>query len=100
MLSLYDVIRGNAVAYMPLFVHAVEPLSRGSFKRLCTVNRSSEGSNKAAAESDTMYAWETFLLNVEGMTLQADMTDFIVISVQLHVNILTLNVLSSLPAFC
>jgi len=74
VLSMYDVIRTNAVAYMPLFVHTVEPLSRGSFKQLCTVNRSSEGSNKAAEESDTLFAWETFLLNVEGTTLQADMT--------------------------
>ena len=54
VLSMYDVIGTNAVAYMPVFVHAVEPLSRGSFKRLCTVSRSSEGSNKAV-HADLFY---------------------------------------------
>ena len=68
MLSMYDIVHTNALAYMPLFVHTVEPLSRGSFKQLCTVNRSSEGSNKAAVESDTLFAREMFLLNVEGTT--------------------------------
>jgi len=82
VLSMYSTVRGNALAYMPLFVHPVEPLSRAAFKRLCTVSRSEEGSNQAAAESDTLYAWETFLLNVEGMAVQVARTSLIILSVQ------------------
>ena len=66
VLSLYEVIRAHAMAYMPLFVTSPEPLTRHALKRLCVFERSSDGSNKYAQEADTMYAWEVFLLSVEG----------------------------------
>jgi len=76
VLSMYDIIRTKPwhtchCLFMPLSHFAVPASS--------TVQRSCEGSNKAAAESDTLYAWEAFLLNTEGMTLQAEMTGLIVI---------------------
>ena len=64
--KMYDVIRDNAEAYMPLFVSAPAPLNRHRFKQLCVVQKSSEGSNSASQEEDTLYSWEVFLLNVEG----------------------------------
>ena len=69
VLGMFDVVAANAAAYMPLFVHADEPLTRAAFKRLCTISRSPEGSNKAVEEEDTLYSWEMFLLNVEGAYL-------------------------------
>jgi len=56
----------HAMPYMPLFVSAPAPLNRHKFKQLCVVQRSSEGSNNASQEEDTLYSWEVFLLNVEG----------------------------------
>jgi len=47
------------------------PLNQFAVPASCTVQRSSEGSNKPAP---CTYAWETFLLNTEGMTLQAETT--------------------------
>ena len=67
VLSMYDVVCANATAYMSLFVKTQQPLTRAMFKDLCVVNRSVTGSNKAAEEEDSLYAWEVFLLNVEGL---------------------------------
>jgi len=47
-------------------IHADVPLTRESFKQLCTYDRSESGSNRFNAEEDTIYCWECFLLNVEG----------------------------------
>ena len=67
VLSLYDVIRANALAYMPLFVTSQEPLTWHELRRLCVFERSADGSNKSAQEADTMYAWEKLLLSVEAL---------------------------------
>jgi len=64
VLGMFDVVAANAEAYMPLFVHCDEALTRAAFER-----RSAEGSNKAIQEEDTLYSWEMFLLNVEGAYL-------------------------------
>jgi len=66
VLSLYDIVRANATAYLPLFVTASQAITRCTFKQLCVYERSVAGSNKATEEGDTLYAWEIFLLNVEG----------------------------------
>ena len=63
---LGNVVQREAEAYLPLFVHVPNPLTRLSLKQLCVYERSEPGSNKAAAEEDTLYAWETLLLNIEG----------------------------------
>jgi len=66
VLSLYDTIRANGDAYLQLFTYSRTKLTRASFKALCVVEKSEDGSNNAAHEADTLYAWEVFLLNVEG----------------------------------
>jgi len=68
VLGMFDIVSANAMAYMPLFVYTTTPLTRAAFKHLCVAKRSADGSNKAETENDTLYAWEVFLLNVEGMT--------------------------------
>jgi len=64
--SLYDIVRANATAYLPLFVTAPQTITRSTFKQLCMYERSVAGSNKATEEGDTLYAFEIVLLNVEG----------------------------------
>jgi len=66
VLKMYDVVRSNAMAYMPLFVCNAAELTRAQIKTLCVVERSPSGSNDATAEDDTIYCWDCFLLNVEG----------------------------------
>jgi len=66
VLGTYDVVRRDAEEYSPVFVHRPSPLTRLSFRQLCQYDRSDAGSNKAATEEDTLYAWEIFLLNSEG----------------------------------
>jgi len=66
VLKMYDVIKSNALAYMPLFVYNAAELTRAQIKTLCVVERSPSGSNDATAEDDTIYCWDCFLLNVEG----------------------------------
>ena len=63
----FDTIKANAPAYLPLFMHVDDPLTRAGFKQLCMYERSADGSNRSSAESSTIYAWEMFLLNVEGL---------------------------------
>jgi len=71
VLGVCEVICANATAYLPLFVSAPVPLTRTAFTRLCVTERSTEGiqfqlNYNFRAEEVTLYAWEVFLLNVEG----------------------------------
>ena len=67
--SMYDIVVANAEAYLPLFVRPAETLTRAAFRRLCVVEHSAEGSNNYIREEETLYSWEIFLLNVEGLHL-------------------------------
>ena len=71
----------EAEAYLPLFVHVPNPLTRLSLKQLCVYERSEPGSNKAAAEEDTLYAWETLLLNIEGTSYASAVQGVVIICV-------------------
>ena len=77
VLNMFQIVSANAMAYMPLFVYATTPLTSAAFKRLCVTQRSADGSNRAAAENDTLYAWEVFLLNVEELTSTVTLGDLL-----------------------
>ena len=55
-------------AFKPLFCTAPQPLTRSQLRNLFVVQWSEVGTNFREQEEDTVYAWEQFLLAIEGMT--------------------------------
>lgn len=68
VLNLHKVIVANASRFQSLFTHdpAEFCLTRRSFKALFRYMYSDEGSNKRRQESETVYAWEMLLQDIEG----------------------------------
>lgn len=64
--QFWNMVERDWGAFMPLFTHNSEPLSRCGFRELFTVNWSIEGSNKRDQEEDTMFQWECFLMSIQG----------------------------------
>lgn len=55
-------------SFKPLFCCRPHTLTRSHLRDLFTIHWSDAGSNLKDIEEDTVYAWEQFLLAVEGMT--------------------------------
>ncbi|XP_077438875.1 G2/M phase-specific E3 ubiquitin-protein ligase-like [Vanacampus margaritifer] len=63
--KLWDIVKQNWIAFLPLFTNMHEPLSKAAFKALLTYNYSSRGTNHRQAEEDTIYSWEMILNMIE-----------------------------------
>lgn len=64
--KLWDLVRKNWIAFLPLFTNMQEPMSKAAFKALFSYNYSRRGSNHREAEEDTIYCWEMVLNMIEG----------------------------------
>ncbi|XP_062302074.1 G2/M phase-specific E3 ubiquitin-protein ligase-like [Osmerus eperlanus] len=70
--NLWDVVKANYAAFLPVFTDMSSPLTRQSLKSLFSVNYSTRGTNRREQEEDTIFSWEVFLKMVEDS--QADVT--------------------------
>ena len=57
---------GNPECFTPLFINEERPLDFEALRCMYKINWSEAGSNFRAAEDDTVYAFESFLLECEG----------------------------------
>ena len=64
--ELWDIVKANWIAFLPLFTNMQEPLSKEAFKAIFVYSFSSRGSNHREAEEDTIYCWEMVLNMIEG----------------------------------
>ncbi|XP_060921705.1 uncharacterized protein LOC132995645 [Labrus mixtus] len=64
--KLWDLVKGNWIAFLPLFTNMQEPLSKAAFKAIFTYSYSSRGTNRREEEEDTIYCWELVLNMIEG----------------------------------
>ena len=61
------IVLKHSKVFQELFCSKSEPLCKTSFEALVTVHYSEVGSNQRHKEDETVYAWELFLLDIEGM---------------------------------
>lgn len=64
--KLWDLVKKNWIAFLPLFTNMQEPLSKAAFKAILTYNYSDRGTNNRQTEEDTIYSWEMVLNMIEG----------------------------------
>lgn len=64
--KLWDLVKNNWIAFLPLFTNMHEPLSKEAFKVIFSFSYSSRGTNHREAEEDTIYSWEMVLNMIEG----------------------------------
>ena len=64
--KLWDLVKENWIALLPLFTNMQEPLSKAAFKAIFSYNYSNRGSNHREAEEDTIFSWERLLNMIEG----------------------------------
>lgn len=66
--SFWNKVHEDPALYLPFFVGSIIPsLTRQLLKSQCEIQYSEEMSNDRAIEESAVYAWETFLKNVEGL---------------------------------
>ncbi|XP_022099747.1 uncharacterized protein LOC110984172 [Acanthaster planci] len=62
---MYDQVKRSPGATAQLFVYTNNNLRKADLKKTYTITYSLEGSNNRTQEEDTMYSFETFLLECE-----------------------------------
>jgi len=67
--GLFDIIKGNAHAFKPLFIYSGTSLSLSTSRHLFCWTFSEAGSNSYTKEQETAYAWEVMLQAIDGKLL-------------------------------
>ncbi|KAH3864856.1 hypothetical protein DPMN_027887 [Dreissena polymorpha] len=65
--GLWDIMASHPEVCLPLLSRAPEPLTRTTLRDLFEPVYSVAGSNNRAQEEETVYAWEAFLQDIEGV---------------------------------
>ncbi|XP_038560059.1 G2/M phase-specific E3 ubiquitin-protein ligase-like [Micropterus salmoides] len=76
--KLWDLVRKNWIAFLPLFTNMQEPMSKAAFKALFSYNYSRRGSNHREAEEDTIYCWEMVLNMIEDKVTDLKFEDLLI----------------------
>ncbi|XP_038560055.1 G2/M phase-specific E3 ubiquitin-protein ligase-like [Micropterus salmoides] len=76
--KLWDLVRKNWIAFLPLFTNMQEPMSKAAFKALFSYNYSRRGSNHREAEEDTIYSWEMVLNMIEDKVTDLKFEDLLI----------------------
>ncbi|XP_041844552.1 G2/M phase-specific E3 ubiquitin-protein ligase-like [Melanotaenia boesemani] len=76
--KLWDLVRSNWIAFLPLFTNMQEPLSKAAFKAIFTFSYSRRGSNHREAEEDTIYCWEMVLNMIEDKVTNLRFEDLLI----------------------
>ncbi|XP_035807701.2 G2/M phase-specific E3 ubiquitin-protein ligase-like [Amphiprion ocellaris] len=76
--KLWNLVKKNWIAFLPLFTNMQEPLSKEAFKAILTYNYSSRGTNHRKAEEDTIYSWEMVLNMIEDKMTDMRFEDLLV----------------------
>jgi len=64
---MWDLIATNTDQFLPLFCHQPKALSKNDMDKMVQYDLSDLGSNQRVLEDDTVYSWEYFLQDVEGL---------------------------------
>lgn len=64
--GLWDIIKGNSSAFLPVMTHTKWPVSLESFRRMFQISWSPPESNQKVAEETTITCWEEVLTMVNG----------------------------------
>lgn len=67
--GFWELVLQNANVFKTSLCTPPAVLDRESFLSLCHSNFSEEGTSKRIGEEDTQYAWESFLLDIEGKSI-------------------------------
>ena len=65
--GMWDLIRDNSTLFCPLFCQVQSPLRKEDMDNITHYNFSEVGSNAKKLEDESVYAWEVFLQEVEGL---------------------------------
>ncbi|XP_019748997.1 G2/M phase-specific E3 ubiquitin-protein ligase-like isoform X2 [Hippocampus comes] len=76
--KLWDLVKKNWIAFLPLFTNMQEPLSKAAFKAILTYNYSDRGTNNRQTEEDTIYSWEMVLNMIEDKMVEIRFEDLLV----------------------
>ncbi|KAK0147047.1 G2/M phase-specific E3 ubiquitin-protein ligase [Merluccius polli] len=76
--KLWDIVKENWIAFLPLFTNMQEPLSKAAFKAIFSFNYSSRGSNRREAEEDTIYCWEMVLNMIEDKVTELQFEEILI----------------------
>ena len=64
---LWEKVKRNPGTASELFIHSYKPLTMADVKKLYIVEYSPQGSNNRIKEEDTVYSFEIFLQNCQGI---------------------------------
>ncbi|XP_057217759.1 G2/M phase-specific E3 ubiquitin-protein ligase-like [Triplophysa rosa] len=62
---LWEVVRSNSVAFLPLFTNTRGNLKRNDVKDLFDIVWSTPGSNRRDLEEETVFQWECWLMSIQ-----------------------------------
>ncbi|KAJ8364736.1 hypothetical protein SKAU_G00135670 [Synaphobranchus kaupii] len=63
--KLWDLVKENWIAFLPLFTNMQEGMTKAVFKAIFSYNYSPQGTNHREAEEETIYSWELVLNMIE-----------------------------------
>ncbi|KAL7380205.1 hypothetical protein ABVT39_013589 [Epinephelus coioides] len=76
--KLWDLVKQNWIAFLPLFTKMYEPMTKAAFKALFTYTYSDRGANRREAEEDTIFSWEMVLNQIEDKVTELRFEDLLI----------------------